>query len=177
MNQHTLLNKKMFFVLKKTMDINGKVYDYSEKIIGKTKEYKISLPDGRVFFSRHEKSNKIKKAIKVNTISSRLKKFYSSLEKRYGKIKTLELKYNGVYKEDSDVRYAQKKYRVFKDENNNLYEIRETDIWKYVDIKFSKNEIIEMDICQSYPSWEALRIKIQGTIWMRINKSIYKEMV
>ena len=111
---------------------------------------------------------------KINAQTNQFLKFYSSMNKKHGEIKKIKAKYTGIYKENESVRHNNKTFITFITEDGDLFEVRQTEIWKHVDKKFTKQDDIILDICFTRPSWEAFRICFNNSTWIRAGKFIYK---
>jgi len=167
-----ILNNNDFFNIKKILDIGGREYSYSEINNGEWCEYKIITSD-KVFITKYKKKNKPNH--KKMPTTDVFMNFYKFMEQKYAEIKTIRVKYTGTYKEDESTRHNNKTYLTFlSTDGNDLYEIRKTEIWKNVDAKFSRDEVLEIDICFTKPSWEALRITFNNITWIRAAKYIYR---
>jgi hypothetical protein len=171
--KHITLPPNSFFGLKKLLKQQDKFFDYQEYTSKENKIYEIIADNIKYTCTYKLTHNLINKKDETGLFINKVKSFYDKLASRYGSVRTIKCFYTGIYLEDDKKRFNAKRYRCFKGENDLVYEIRETAIWGKIKMKYNKDTEIIMDVCNTVPSEEAIRITVMNKTYIRINSNIY----
>ncbi len=170
------IKEQLFFIAKQVFQKEKVTFIEKKEPVTETQsKYSITYQD-RTYSFLYTSKPRVHKPKKhtdpVATFLSRLMIFYNRESKHSDGVKRVFLKYKSFYSEEEDVRASTKSYSIFTDNKGKEYEIRYTNIWKVNKIRFTADTEIEMDICNTNPSYEAFRITFDGKTWIRSGNKI-----
>ncbi len=175
------IKEQLFFITKQVFEKEKVTFSEKKYPINETQSKYCLIYKDKIFSFIYTANPRVKQPPKhVDPIARFLNSllvFYNRESERYAGIRRVILKYKGYYSEGEDIRASTKSYMIFVDKEGIEYEIRSTNIWKINHIRFTAQTEIEMDICNTNPSFEAFRITFNGKTWLRSGGKILEMSV